>query len=180
MADGIALYFDQALTNRLLYPSEISQYIVLEETLLDDDSPLEKVDIYGCEHLLRLISIMPRILDQQYQDMKKAKMEQKNSTSADKSNTEEGGDEDDDFAKVGSVILAKLQDLARFLQKNQSTLFCSRYRKKTDEELKTERKIQKRQERRLKQKNKASMLLEEENDDQQETTEEMDVDEHIP
>jgi hypothetical protein len=167
MADGITLYFEQALTTRLLYPPEISQYIVLEETLLKDNTPLEKVDIYGCEHLLRLISIMPRILDQHFQDARKKKRERNNKSMiqggtdndpTDKSNTEEeASDEDDNFAQVGSIILAKLQDLARFLQKNQATLFCSRYRKKTEEELRTERKVQKRQERRMK--NKSVMLL---------------------
>merc|ERR1711865_826599 len=54
----------------------------------------------------------------------------------------------DAFAEVGSMILAKLQDFARFLQKNQSSLFGSLYRKKNEQEINRDLKIQKRHERR--------------------------------
>jgi hypothetical protein len=63
------------------------------------------------------------------------------------------------------------------------TNMYTRYRKKTDEEIKTERKIQKGQERRLKNKNKTSMLLQENDDDDDQPNAqivEMDVDEDIP
>jgi hypothetical protein len=187
MADGIVLYFEQALMARLLYPSEISQILVLEDTIIDGDDnggvetanskiiesmiiPL-KVDIYGCEHLLRLLAAIPRILDQQLQESRKRKLQRKtqNNTrsSTTSKNNETGGaettDEDaaddaaaaadqdsDAFVEIGSMILAKLQDLSRFLQKNQSTLFRSMYRKKNEQEIKRDIKIQKRQERRLK------------------------------
>ena len=162
MADGIVLYFEQALMSRLLYPSEISQLLVLEDGLPDGTPFLQKVDIYGCEHLLRLLASMPRILDQQFQDSRKKKMERKQNalikdgdTTTEQEKIEGVNDEDetdadqDAFVEVGSMILAKLQDFARFLQKNQSTLFGSLYRKKNDEEIKRDLKIQKRQERRL-------------------------------
>ena len=153
MADGICIYFEQALTNRLLYPAEVSQLIVLEDSL-GEESSLDKIDIYGCEHLLRLISMLPKILDQQYQDAKQKRLERMRNATGNSAQEEE---EDEGFEQAGSLILAKLQDLARYLQKNQSTLFCSRYRKKNEDELAMERKIQKRQERRLK--TKAAVLL---------------------
>lgn len=153
MADGIALYFEQSLTTRLLYPSEVSQLIVMEESLAEELS-LDKVDIYGCEHLLRLIAIMPRVLDQQYQDIKLKRMDAKGVGTCSENEKKEV---DDGFAEMGNIVLAKLQDLARFLQKKQSTLFCARYRKKNEEEMKQDRRAQKQLERRLK--NKAALLL---------------------
>jgi hypothetical protein len=133
----------------------------LEDGLPGDTPFLQKVDIYGCEHLLRLLASMPRILDQQFQDSRKKKMERKQNAlikdgdTTEQEKIEDGNDDDetdadqDAFVEVGSMILAKLQDFARFLQKNQSTLFGSLYRKKNDEEIKRDLKIQKRQERRL-------------------------------
>lgn len=154
MADGIVLYFEQALMTRLLYPSEISQLLVLEDDMNDDTNdkmePM-KADIYGCEHLLRLLAAIPRILDQQLQDSRKRKLERKQKSSkADSTPSDENDQDEDAFVEIGSMILAKLQDLSRFLQKNQSALFRSMYRKKTQEEIKRDVKIQKRQERRLK------------------------------
>ncbi len=155
MANGIVLYFEQALMARLLYPSEISQLLVLEDNMLENESsesmPL-KVDIYGCEHLLRLLASIPRILDQQLQDSRKRKLERKqqNPKQQTENKPEEDADQEDAFVEIGSMILAKLQDLSRFLQKNQSALFRSMYRKKNEQEIKRDIKIQKRQERRLK------------------------------
>jgi hypothetical protein len=154
MADGISLYFEQALKLRLLYPSEISQLTLLEESM-SETSELEKVDIYGCEHLLRLISIMPRILDQHFRDATKKRREGKRKrdiTTDTLTDAQEQYDDEESFAEMDGVVLAKLQDLARFLQKNQSTLFCSHYRKKNEAEVKLDGKIQRRQERRLKSK----------------------------
>jgi len=164
MADGIVLYFEQALVARLLYPSEISQLLVLEENLPDDAPFLQMVDIYGCEHLLRLLASLPRILDQQSQDSRKKKLERKEqNASTNEGNTmeqerpEHGNDDNDNdkmdadqdaFHEVGSMILAKLQDFARFLQKNQSSFFGSLYRKKNEQEINRDLKIQKRHERR--------------------------------
>eukprot|EP00536_Pseudo-nitzschia_multiseries_P014478 jgi/Psemu1/262199/estExt_Genewise1Plus.C_7110001 len=110
MAEGIVLYFEEALVTRLLYPSEVSQILVLEEMLLEDN----------------------------------------------RNNDANNNDNDNDnnnsaLNEIGSMILAKLRDLARFLQKNQATLFASMYRKKNERELKRDAKYKKRQERRLKQ-----------------------------
>ena len=163
--------------SRLLYPSEISQLLVLEENLPDDTPFLQMVDIYGCEHLLRLLASLPRILDQQSQDSRKKKLERKKqnaSTNEGKAmeheRPEHGNDDDDDdddktdadqdaFAEVGSMILAKLQDFARFLQKNQSSFFGSLYRKKNEQEINRDLKIQKRHERRLKSVAASSLML---------------------
>jgi hypothetical protein len=174
MADGITKYFEQALLVRLLYPSEVAQYAILEETFPknskdDGISPQYKVDIYGCEHLLRLLSVMPRILEQQMRDLKSKRMKKvrrqvtptgellsdERRMSIEQQHQQE--DIDNEFAQKGSMILAKLQDLARFLQKNQSSLFCSMYRKRTDAEVKQDMKIQKRVERRLKRKNELNV-----------------------
>jgi len=165
MANGIVLYFEQSLMARLLYPSEISQILVMEDTMVDDkevDSakkvepmPL-KVDIYGCEHLVRLLAAIPRILDQHLQDARKKKLERKKNKAAPINETgvkvdqDDTANQDDALADIGSMILAKLQDLSRFLQKNQSALFRSMYRKKNEEEIKRDIKIQKRQDRRVK------------------------------
>ncbi|KAG7357051.1 MRG family protein [Nitzschia inconspicua] len=178
MADGIAMYFEQALKLRLLYPSEVSQLALLEEAM-SEGSELDKIDIYGCEHLLRLITIMPRILDQQYRDAKQKRLEQKQKATTEETTsctvTQDQQEDDEGFAEVLGVILAKLQDLARFLQKNQSTLFCSRYRKKSEEEIKFERKVQKRQERRLK--NMLASSLQEVNPTDQQNVEDVNMEE---
>jgi hypothetical protein len=171
MADGVALYFEQALMSRLLYPSEISQLLVLKDGSPKDNIPLQMIDVYGCEHLLRLLASLPSILDQQFQDNRKKKIERKKQKMSihkeeeitqqvqpksgyfkEEEHVDDNADsaDQDAFAEVGSMIVAKLQDFARFLQKNQSTLFSSLYRKKNELEIKQDLKIQRRQERRLK------------------------------
>lgn len=120
MADGIASFFEQALPFRLLYPSERSQLAVLEISEESRDKP--KAELFGCEFLLRLFSHLPAILADAYD-----------------------GDED-----VTKPLLAKLNDIIRFFQKNQSNLFAQSYRKKNENELILEQKIAKRQERKRK------------------------------
>ena len=62
MTDGIALLFDQPLTNALLYDQEILQYKELEKNA---DSPLlfkRSCEVYGSSYLLRLITKLPSML----------------------------------------------------------------------------------------------------------------------
>jgi mortality factor 4-like protein 1 len=122
MTSGIALFFDQALPFRLLYQQELPQHQVIEA---DDEGlgALAKSDLYGCEHLLRLFLRLPPIMADQWKD------------------------EDDEEARL---ILAKINDLVRFLHKHQSTLFCGSYRKQSAEELKEQQKITAVQERKRK------------------------------
>jgi mortality factor 4-like protein 1 len=122
MTSGIALFFDQALPFRLLYQQELPQHQVIEA---DDEGlgALAKSDVYGCEHLLRLFLRLPPIMADQWKD------------------------EDDEEARL---ILAKINDLVRFLHKHQSTLFCGSYRKQSAEELKEQQKITTGQERKRK------------------------------
>jgi hypothetical protein len=128
MANGICLFFDQALAFRLLYPSEQAQLAVLET--MEEFKETPKSELYGCEHLLRLFCQWPLLLEDAYSSTKKTK-----------------DDDDEDYQEQKSTILAKLNDLARFLQKNQSTLFQQSYRKKNEAELKQEQRLVKRLER---------------------------------
>ena len=180
MANGIVLYFEQALMARLLYPSEISQLLVLEDNLNENESMPLKVDIYGCEHLLRLLSSIPRILDQQLQESRKRKLERKQQSSKQQENKQdEDADQEDAFVEIGSMILAKLQDLSRFLQKNQSALFRSMYRKKNEQEIKRDIKIQKRQDRRLKSLAAAAAAVSSENQAENSPTKEWEANDAI-
>jgi hypothetical protein len=145
MANGICLLFDQALPFRLLYPCEQAQSAVLEHSpecnsINDNNNNNNKEmvvrpsEIYGCEYLLRLFCHLPSLLADFYSA----------GTGADTNDNHNDEKEDDDTTKP---ILAKLNDLARFLQKNQSTLFGQSYRKKNEVEVKQEQKVAKRLER---------------------------------
>ena len=119
MVEGIALLFEQALPFRLLYPSEQSQLLVLENMEQHEDSP--KAELYGCEFLVRLFCDLPAIMAENF-----------------------------DTEEVKPMI-AKVNDIIRFFQKNQSRLFSpTPYRIKNDDELRLEQKIAKRQERKRK------------------------------
>ena len=121
MAEGILLFFEQALPFRLLYPSEQSQLSVLENTEKYQDTP--KAELYGCEFLLRLFCQLPSILAEAYEN-------------------------EEDITKP---MLAKINDIIRFLTKNQSHLFSvTPYRVKNEDELRLEQKIAKREERKRK------------------------------
>jgi len=54
---GLKLYFDHALSKMLLYRFERQQYADLRKEYGDD---ARMSDLYGCEHLLRLIGTPPR------------------------------------------------------------------------------------------------------------------------
>jgi hypothetical protein len=86
MVDGICLFFDQALPERLLYQPERIQY----EFLLEEMGTKRFSDVYGCEFLLRLFLRLPAILVGELSESE------------------------------SKSILAKLNDLVRFLQKHQS------------------------------------------------------------
>lgn len=60
MADGIALLFDEALPNRLLYREELPQYSVVCD---HPEYSLKRFsEVYGCEHLLRLFVRLPEVI----------------------------------------------------------------------------------------------------------------------
>jgi hypothetical protein len=79
-----------------------------------------KADLYGCEHLLRLCLRLAEILAQ---------------------------DMDEEESKP---LLAKVNDLVRFLHKHQSTLFAQSYRKLNEAELQQQSKQEKTKERKRK------------------------------
>lgn len=60
LAEGIALFFDKAVESRLLYREERPQYRALTAALGKEKRRLS--DIYGSEHLLRLLLRLPDIL----------------------------------------------------------------------------------------------------------------------
>mmetsp|Transcript_32666 Transcript_32666/g.79381 ORF Transcript_32666/g.79381 Transcript_32666/m.79381 type:complete len:696 (+) Transcript_32666:122-2209(+) len=169
MVDGICMYFEQSLSSRLLYPAEFAQLLAMENASrkkkrsTEEDphipAPLEyKIDMYGCEHLLRLLSMMPKILEEHFRDVqdRKKKQRQIRQSSSSKGDVDKENEEDTEAAKAfedtTKTIIAKLQDLTRFLQKHQSKLFCQRYRKLTDDEIKADETFMKRQKRKLEKK----------------------------
>lgn len=122
MVEGICLLFDQSLPVRLLYPCERSQLAVLQHS----DSQYAKTrlsDLYGCEHLLRLLCHLPSMLREVY--------------------SKDSQDEED----LLKPILAKVNDFCRFLQKNQDELFSGSFRKKSELEFKWEQRELKRLQR---------------------------------
>lgn len=104
MVDGICLFFDQALPERLLYQPEQIQYETTMEEGEEADTKRSS-DTYGCEFLLRLFLRLPALLVGELSD------------------------------KEAKSILAKLNDLARFLHKHQTTLFAQSYRRLNETEL---------------------------------------------
>ncbi|CAJ1951012.1 unnamed protein product [Cylindrotheca closterium] len=94
-----------ALPFRLLYPPEQAQVSVMDSLQMYKDKP--KIELYGCEFLLRLFCQLPAII----------------------------GDNCDEEDDIGKVVTAKLNDFVRFLNKNQSTLFAQSYRRHNDLEL---------------------------------------------
>jgi hypothetical protein len=118
MATGICMLFDEALSFRLLYPSEQAQLLVLEK--LHPNTP--KSQLYGCEFLLRLFCQLPALLADAYS-----------------ARQEEGGEEEN----IIKPILAKVYDFLRYLQTNQSTVFDLAYRKPNVDEVRQQTKLDK-------------------------------------
>ncbi len=58
MTSGLAMFFDHALSNKLLYRHEFPQYIVLQEKY----STKRFCEIYSCEYLLRLCLKLPELV----------------------------------------------------------------------------------------------------------------------
>jgi MRG len=105
LADGIAMFFEKAMrSSRLLYRQEVPQL----DAFLASSKPEEPVrlsDVYGCEHLLRLILVLPDILKDCL--------------------TEE---------KTG-IVLHDVTELVKFLHRQQDYLFVTSFRKLTKEEV---------------------------------------------
>jgi len=147
MKNGICLLFHQALPTRLLYPREkVQLYSFLEiekerrttssssSTTTPNDPPPpppphrhpphDFSTVYGCAHLLRLCLQLPSLLTAQYDS------------------------KDDDLQQfLVRPMLAKMNDLLRFLQIHQEKYFPQNFRKLTVEEEKLEQKWIKRYER---------------------------------
>ena len=94
MVDGICMFFDQALPDRLLYQTEHIQY-----ELMLEEGGRRWSDVYGCEFLLRLFLRLPALLVGELSESE------------------------------SKSILAKLNDLVRFLQKHHTTIFAQSYRR---------------------------------------------------
>ena len=101
MVDGVCLFFDQALPERLLYLTEQIQYDFMVE---EGQESRRWSDVYGCEFLLRLFLRLPAVLVGELSELE------------------------------SKSILAKLNDLVRFLQKHQTTIFAQSYRRWNDME----------------------------------------------
>jgi hypothetical protein len=122
MENGICQLFDQALPTRLLYPREQVQLFAFIQDKPDSGTSSstltrELSNYYGCAHLLRLCCQLPGLLSAQYDP------------------------NDDDLQQlVVRPMLAKMNDLLRFLQTNQERYFPQRFRRLTVDEEKLEQK----------------------------------------
>lgn len=126
MADGIALMFDEALPDRLLYREEWPQFHVLCD---HPEYAMRRLsDLYGCEHLLRLFVRLPGILADELSE------------------------------SDARPVLAKVNDLVRFLHKNQGAVLAQPYRKLTDLEEKERAKLTKKEEARRKRRSEAAAV----------------------
>ena len=99
---------------------------------LDEYKGLKDSEIYGCEYLLRLFVRLPELLS-------------------------DAMDEEE-----SRTIVAKINDLVRFLQKNEDTLFQQMYRSMNEAELKEKQRLEKLAERKLKRKHAESTTTEDE------------------
>lgn len=131
MANGICQLFDQAFPVRLLFPREQAQFHALLEASKEEDAKGEvpsfrsPSDHYGAAHLLRLYCQLPALLAEYY----------------------DGANEELQQVVV-KPILAKMNDLLRFLQSHQELYFPQNFRKLTLDEEKLQQKWVKRYEKR--------------------------------
>jgi len=108
LAEGIALFFDKGLEGRLLYLQEIPQLSTISESC----SGKRLSEIYGCEHLLRLLLRLPGILTECVPDDKR------------------------------KVILNDIIEFVSFLHQHQETIFVTTFRKLTHTELQELKKLE--------------------------------------
>lgn len=102
MAEGLMMFFDEALPARLLFQEEIPQHRVMNRNPKFSD--IRDVDMYGCEHLLRLLVRLPELIDAEFDEAE------------------------------ARPKLAKINDFVRFLNKNHMTLLTQNFRKLDEEE----------------------------------------------
>lgn len=106
VAEGLQAYFDVALPKLLLYKFERPQYNSIFHTGTPSDVTILPSAVYGAEHLLRLILKLPFLLDTT--DVPKDTME---------------------------TIAEKVNELAKYLQKNGRVLFLTEYQAADEEYL---------------------------------------------
>lgn len=110
MVNGISTCFDQFLPLILYYQEQAQYNAMMLNGFFADGNDVQKkhtpIHVYGCEHLLRLITKLPSLLADSETSMNELKS-----------------------------IIAKVGDLLRFLQKNQSTFFVQTYRSPRENEL---------------------------------------------
>lgn len=100
MAEGLAMLFDEALPERLLFKEEMIEHEQLMSS--PEYRNLRFSELYGVEHLLRLFVRLPAVLADVMPE--------------------------DDLRRP---LLAKVNDLVRFIHKDQTNLLSQPYRKRT-------------------------------------------------
>lgn len=73
-ASGLVDYFEDALSRLLLYRLERLQYEILLKQYKDKNENLNKCDVYGPLHLLRLISILPELISATTMDLQSCQL----------------------------------------------------------------------------------------------------------
>lgn len=122
MVEGILMYFDDLLSNRLLFRQELGQYESMIKYIKEKDlHHIRMCEIYGCEHLLRLFSKLPEFLREAD---KRFDIDHQTSTEDIKAREKEMRKK---YAMIG--------DLIRYLAKHERDFFKMTYRKPRDDEL---------------------------------------------
>ncbi|GAX14258.1 hypothetical protein FisN_1Hh453 [Fistulifera solaris] len=119
LSEGLIQLFEEALPTRLLYENELYQLQAIDSQQ-DTSSHQTYADIYGCEHLLRLLVRLPALLAETMTEVE------------------------------SRSIIAKLNDFVRYMYKNQTVLFQQTYRKLSDLEQELQQKEQARKTRKRK------------------------------
>jgi hypothetical protein len=120
-------------------------------------------DLYGCEHLLRLFLRLPALLAEDQLEQRQRRQKRKAARAAaqkekakftsndlekvvdnEENDNDDEDEEDAELQQRNIVIIARVNDLVRFLHKHQSTLFAQSYRKWTNTEQREHGKLHKR------------------------------------